>query len=570
MKVSEYVVEKLKLEGVTDVFGIPGGVVLDFLDAINQADGITSHLSYNEQSSAFEAIGYYRTSGKLGVAYCTKGPGIANMVQGIAYAYQESFPVLFVTAHDFENVEGVRHTAIQGLDIVPVVSSITKYVQCVNTVSELVTSLDQAILAMRSGRPGPAVLDFSKSLLGSEMPQSLLVNSDVELSVDSFNTSNIKGFKPKVMPTFTEQLIPLLIAKKPLIIIGEGVRCSETVKELEVLVEKLKIPVVSSRSSIDIIPGSQFYLGNVGSNGTRVANYAASEADVVLSLGNRLAYPRNSESFSGFNNKKLIRVDVDLSELELVEPASVDEIDVNQSLLDWFNGANKWLEHQQLENQASSGWTKFLQDKKIELMKEDYFYPMSICAKFIENFPKHVITSDVGINGHCLSRAYSKTGTQRLLLENTWGSLGQSIPMAIGAHYGELCNNQKTEGVIAFTGDEGLLFNLGELEFIKRENLPISVVLINNRSCQMISDQQKTRFGRAVDTTLDSGYSHPDFEVLAKLFGFKYCKIDEDFAQSDVDNTMQSVSKNRTFIEVFASDDIKLTPKLGRGELPYC
>jgi acetolactate synthase-1/2/3 large subunit len=509
MKISDYIVGFLIEKGITDVFGIPGGVVLDFLYALEKKKGeISVHLNYHEQSSAFAACGYAQVSGKLGVAYATKGPGFTNLVTAIADSYHNSVPVFYITAHSsIKTPEGMRFEQIQELDTVQIAKSITKYAVRLTEPEDIPRQLEDAYQMALSGRPGPVLLDFWTNLFKDDIQIGIIKAEQYkDISFDS-NEKIIAAIEVSVG-----------ISKRPVLLIGDGIRQSCSWEPLKKLVEKLQIPVISSRSAQDIIPDSKYYYGYIGSHGIRYSNFIVSKCDLVIALGNRVAYDPHSESFAEFTRQaRIIRIDIDKNEFKRELPNTINFYADLKTLMPLF-AEKAW--HQVTHKE----WIQVCDELKNILYSYDTGYPVSAITEILKKTNEAmVITSDVGNNEMWLARAYTFSGSiNRILYSNNFGTLGCSLPKAIGAYYAS------GKRVMCFTGDQGIQFNLQELQYIVHEKLPIYIIILNNESSGMIRERQKaSAFPYYVHTTIKSGYSAPDFKAIADTFSIPYYEINE-------------------------------------------
>lgn len=508
MNASDYIVDYLIQLGVTDAFGIPGGVILDFLYALDRrTPEITPHLTYHEQGAVFAACGYAQASGRLGVAYATRGPGVTNMITGIADAYYDSIPLLVITAHASTGEKiGMRIEMDQEMDPLPMASGITKYAARVDRSENVCTELKRACGLAMSGRCGPVLLDFHTGLFQSEIDETVTTTEDDPPE---------KSDETEIANAMHEGLSS---AKRPVLLIGDGIRQSNTVAMIGKLAEKMRIPVISSRAGQDIVPESPYYYGFIGSHGVRYSNFILSKVDLIISLGNRMSFPINSKSFRPLLEKvKTIRIDVDDNEFQRDIPNSrcykCDLRDIIPYLVaeSWsYNGANEWL-----------SVCNILKNK---LRSYDINEPISIIAKLLNNIEKDsVIVSDVGNHEFWLSHAYTYAGiSNRVLYSKSFGSLGCAIGKAIGAYYAT------RKPVVCFAGDQGFQMNIQELQTLASNKLPICIIVLNNRSSGMIRSRQKQKYlEHFLHTTETSGYDVPDFKVVAKAYGIEYREIDQ-------------------------------------------
>lgn len=545
MKAADYIVDCLIQKGVTDVFGLPGDVVLDFLYAVDRRRGeIEAHLNYHEQSAAFAACGYAKVGGGLGVAYATRGPGITNMITGIADAYYDSTPVLFVTAHSNSGgLPGMRVYVDQEMDSVRLLSGITKYAARVEHAKDVCYEVERACRLAMTGRRGPVFLDFSTRVLAEEI-----------------NMSESRLFSPlRNKRSVSEQDVRSLTgamksSKRPVLLIGDGIRQSGTMRHISSIAEKNRIPALSSRSSQDIMPNSEMYYGYIGSHAPRYSNFILSKADLIIALGNRMAFQPDSQTFGRVaSNSKILRVDVDEAEL-------LRDIHGSVSITADLEEFMPQLVCLDLSYTGSSEWISVCDELKKTLHDHDTAFPINIIAGILNTLgPDAIITSDTGNNELWLSRAHAYYGgSNRVLYPKSFEALGCSLSKAIGAHFAT------REHVVCFSGDQGFQMNIQELQFIASQNLPITIVLLNNASSGMIRSNQKRRFGsHFVHTTADSGYSVPDFANIAKAYGIGYHCFTEANAQKIYDIVARTLLP--CIIELRINEEIGLTPHLPKG-----
>lgn len=535
MKVSEYIAQYLQKQGVTDAFGIPGGVILELMYALDATEGITPHLSFHEQCAGFAACGYAQAGGKLGVAYATKGPGFTNLLTAMADAYYDSIPVLFITAHSAATLpEGCRLVADQDMDTCGMVRNITKYAKRIDDIEEISISLEKACQIAKDGRKGPVFLDIAASLFKKEMISSASVHHQVE-HID------------------TEKYVSLICseiksAKRPVILLGDGINQSATNNAINHFIEKAGVPVLSSRYCHNIVRNLEYYYGYVGSHGIRYANFILSKADLVISLGNRLYFPSNSVSYSKIiNHAKFLRFDIDDGELnkhpQMLAGKQVDMASLVPALAMTDTDCGNHKE-----------WLEVCKTLKKQLKDEDVNETVLLLSKLLKTLPKDcIIVNDVGNNEFWMSKACVYAGiANRTLYSKSFGALGNALGKAIGAYYAT------KKPVVAFVGDQGVQMNIQELQYISQHHLPIAIVLLNNSSSGMIKDREAIAGYRySLHTTEESGYGSPKFSIVAEAYRMVYLRIDEYHSFPIIDKPL--------FLELSISENQTLTPSLPRG-----
>jgi len=531
VRVADYIVNYLITQGVTDVFGLPGGVVLDFLYALDKRkDKIKPHLNYHEQAAAFAACGYAQTTGRLGVAYATRGPGIANMLTAVADAYYDSTPVLFITAHgNTRDSAGMRIYAEQEMNPIPLVEEISKYAVRIDKLADIKAELIKACSLAVTDRKGPVVLDILSSLWVQDIdnPRDNVAEA----------TKAIANALPQ--------------ARRPVLLIGDGLREPKAVFAIKQFAMNTQIPILSSRFAQDIVPDSAMYFGYIGSHATRYSNFILAKADLIIALGNRLAFPVESASFRPIvEGTQIIRVDIDDNEFIRAMPNS------QNFAVDAGRICNE-LASLKCHYNEEAAWLNICNELKASLWSYDTEFPIDFIAKILTNIPADsIIVSDVGNNEFWLSRAYTYAkAVNRILYSKSFGALGCAIPKAIGAFY------TRRKPVVCFVGDQGLQLNIQELEYIAQHQLPIMIIVLNNFASGMIKDAEVKRFeGALLHTTLASGYGVPDIQAVAKAYGIEYYFLEQG---SNLDWIKSLDAASKPFIcEIKIAEEVALSPTL--------
>lgn len=528
---AQYIVESLIKRGTTDAFGIPGGVVLGLLyEMESYKPQFTPHLSYHEQCAGFAACGYAQVSGKIGVAYATRGPGFTNLITAIADAYYDSLPTLFITAHSVPcPPERMRVMSDQEMDTCSMVRNITKMSIRLDDEEVFADTIDRALDIAVEGRKGPVFLDIA----------SALFKKDIAVSTKAEK-------QPLQREDYSKQIEEIADAirnaKRPVILIGDGINQSQASDLFRQFVKKVNIPVVSSRFSHDVMAGQEHYYGYVGGHGMRAANFILAKTDLILSLGNRLHFPPKSESYGGvMDHAKLLRVEI-------------DENEFNRSIQNTVNYHCdlKELLSQSLEKDsdygAHSDWLKVCGILKEELKKEDINPAIEAIISVLKQTEKGTaVVTDVGNNEFWVSRGAVESGYEnRVLYSKSFGALGCGLGKAIGAYYAT------KKPIVCFVGDQGLQLNIQELQYISQHQIPISIVLLNNGTSGMIKDREMAYFNQPLHTTKESGYGSPDFKVIAEVYGIK---------ASNLVNSEEPV-----LIEIPIDSNVSLSPVLPRGK----
>lgn len=546
MNAADWIVDYLIRQEVTDSFGLPGVVVLELLYAMDRRkEELTPHLTYHEQGAAFAACGYAQATGKLGVAYSTRGPGLTNMITGMADAYYDSLPTMFLTAHNSRDMKKqMRILNNQEMDTVSVVSGFTKYSVRIDRIEDVKREVQKAYTLATTGRKGPVFLDILSSVLKSEIPEG---DCPVEMPVETD--------ADKVRVAAEEIAARIQNAKRPVLLIGSGVRQSQTQALVRQIAAKAGIPILSSRTAQDMVPDAREYYGFVGSHATRHSNFIISKSDLMIVLGNRMAFPVNSKSFKPVvEHAATIRIDVDASEYNRDVPNSVPyPFDLQNILPELakmdlsYSGREEWISVcDELKNKLDQWDRSPVVDKLTQMMQVAD--------------PTATFVCDVGNHSFWETNAYAYSKkANRILYSGSFGTLGSALPKAIGAHY------STGKPVVCFTGDQGYQMNIQEMEFISLHNLPITIVILNNVSSGMIREREVKGYnGHFVHTTMDSGYGVPDLEGIAKVYRFDYRRMNalDEWAENSF-----SYSTRPTLVELIVDENIDLFPYLPVGSV---
>lgn len=548
MKVTDYIIEYLVANKITDVFGYPGGVICHLIDsATKYSDKISIHTNYHEQASAFSACGYAQECGKLGVAFSTSGPGATNLVTGIANAFFDSIPVLFLTGQvDTYGLKGklpIRQRGFQETDIVSMVTPITKYAVRVDKPEDIVYEMEKAVAIAFQGNPGPVLLDLPADTQRAEIE----ISQCKHYVLDKHETIDYH----EIVKTLNERIS---CSKRPCLLVGNGVKQSRNVKLLKEIVHKAHIPAVFSMPAFDTLPfDDEYNFGFIGANGHRYANFVLGKSDLIISIGSRLDLKQVGNNRSEFAKQaQIIRIDID--EGNLSYKVHDDEIqikaDINSLLMCWLASETPVVDQE---------WNSVCKDLKRRLMGSDNTDYTRLLHDFCEQIPPNTsITADVGQSEVWIAQQLQVKECQSVHMSAGLGSMGYSLPAAIGAYYAT------KKPVVSFNGDGGIQMNIQELQFIARERLPITVVVINNQSLGMIRGFQEANFDKNYSqTTNRTGYTVPDFSKIAKAYDLNYEKVENT-------NDANRLNINRstpTIVELVIKEDTVLEPNFGRNGL---
>lgn len=546
MKASDYIVEFLIQHGIQDVFGYPGGMVTHLMDSLDRYKGkIRAHVNYHEQASAMAACGWAEITGLPGVAYATSGPGATNLLTGIACAYYDSLPCIFITGqvntYEQKGELGVRQRGFQETDIVPMARPITKLALSVRSVSELPQALEYGYRTAMEGRRGPVLLDIPMDVSRGELEIKTLSSPD-PMEVYALEEAEYVA---------KELLQALQAAKRPVILAGHGIHSSGREDAFLSFIHTVGIPVVTSMNGIDLVSSdwAERY-GMIGAYGARHANYIINHSDCILSLGSRLDCRQTGGNRSLFApNAKLLRVELDPAELEYSVHSGQRSYRIPlESLLPAL------FQRARGESWAFSHWTNRCHTLRQVLASVDVKEPgAQVLEKLSALFPEgSVITVDVGQNQVWAAQSLQIKNGQRVLFSGGMGAMGYSLPAAIGAALA-------SKGpVFCICGDGGFQMNIQELQFIVREKLPVKIILLNNRTLGMIHHFQEMYFSsNYVQTEKEKGYSVPDFTSIVQAYGIRVVSLDARELSSIFSDSEPA------FLEVPLPPNTHVVPKLG-------
>lgn len=567
MKLSDYLASFLAKKGIGHVFQIIGGASVHMVHSIAATKGIDYVCVQHEQAGAMAAESYSRVTKNLGCAMATSGPGMTNLITGIGCAYFDSTPTIYITGqvntNESRQERKVRQIGFQETDIVEMVKPITKFAVQVTDPKDIRYYLEKAIYIAKSGRGGPVLLDIPMDIQRAEIDVDKLKQfspKEITHDVDP---------KESVRKNVRKAIEALQRAKRPVIIAGGAIRYADQIKEFEILVNLLGIPVVATWSGIDVLHHDHpFYIGQIGVYGNRGANFTVQNSDCILSIGSRLdtrITGGKPETFARAATK--IVVDIDRAELfkdrgltpDIAICADVRE--VLPQLINHVKGSKVSKEGEWLKQALA--WKKkypaVLDDWR---KKKDYVDPyifMETLSKELKN--DVTIVTDCGGNLTWTIQAFHVKKGQRLFSAMGNSPMGYSLSASIGASFGL----DKKE-VICIIGDGGLQLNIQELQTLKYYNLPIKVFVLNSRSYAIIKQFQEMYFdSNFLATQQDTGYSVPDLNKISKAYGLKSETIKKN---AELVNKIKKVisSKESIICDVWVPEGAKLIPKLEFGK----
>ena len=514
ISVADYFVEFLIANGVTDVFGYQGGMIAYIFDSMGKPqyrDKINYHSCGNEQGAAIAACSYAQSSGKLGVAISTSGPGFTNMLTGVANAWFDSIPVLYVSGNvntkDKKRSSGFRQNGFQEIQAADMAKPVTKKSVEIELYTKYIECFDDAIRTAMTDRRGPVYLDLPINVC-REMVEFEEITPYVQPEPSTVDAAKY----------FAE----IANYEKPVIIAGAGIKQAERLKEFREIVEILGIPVVTTMPAIDVLPSNcKYMMGYIGGTARREAGIVLQNADFVLSIGTRLCSKQVGHNMSLFapKAKKFIRVDVDQTEFE--RKLKSDEIEVNANLRTFIPSALTYLKDSNYKAKHIK-WADNCAAVFDLLRNEDMTQANSMCREITSMLPDDVnLTFDVGKNLTYATQSSVINDKTRIYFSAGLGTMGYAIPAALGTHYG----NHKLTYV--FAGDGGAQMNIQELNTIAKNNIPAKIFIFNNKALGNIRIFQENYLDNHFVATgeKEGDYFSCDFAAIANAYGIKGVKL---------------------------------------------
>ncbi len=548
-------VKALLEEGVDTVFAYPGGMVTDILDEIYKTEALELVLPRHEQGLIHEAEGYAKSTSRVGVCIVTSGPGATNIITGLADAHYDNIPLVCFTGQVPLNLIG--NDAFQEVDIVGMTRSITKYGVTVRDRKDLGRIIKMAFYIAKSGKPGPVLIDIPKDIQMATGP------SEYPGSV------NIRGYKPNEsvhIGQLKKGYKLLKSAKKPLFLLGGGINIARANGIMQELVEKTRVPVVTTIMGKGAIPTTHpYYIGNCGMHGKYAANIAVSKCDVLFSIGTRFNDRITGDLNEFAPHAQIIHVDVDTASISRNVVVDVPIVaDANlaiEKLLEWAEPqkTDKWL-------REIAEWEK---ENPLEMRRDRGMTPQMIMEEINRCFEEAIITTDVGQHQMWATQYIEINEKKQFITSGGLGTMGFGFPAAIGA---KIANPDKE--VVCISGDGGMQMNIQELATSMVQNAPVIVCLLNNQYLGMVRQMQQLFYGKRYEATClrrrkscpadckgpgeNCPPYAPDFVKLAESYGAKGIRV---FREEEIAPALEEARNNNvtTIIEfMIASEDIVL------------
>jgi acetolactate synthase-1/2/3 large subunit len=539
MQGAELLIKALQAEGVDTIFGYPGGAIMPVYDAL--VDSTMRHiLVRHEQGAVLAADGYARSTGRVGVCLSTSGPGATNMVTGLANAYMDSAPIVAITGQVSTSLMGTD--AFQEVDIFGISLPVVKHSFIIRKASEIAQIVHDAFEIARSGRPGPVLIDFPKDVASTVVEDATFLTPSVEKLPD-LDSEELERAR-----------LMLRESKRPIVYAGGGVRIAQASEELRKFVSENGLPVVSTLQGLGGVPADEpLFLGMLGMHGTKTSNLAVQDCDLLICVGARFD-DRVTGKLAEFAPKaKVIHMDVDPAEVSKLRQAhcpligdikkALNALRVNIDIKDWV--------------------------EKCQANKEEYAFRYDApfgtvyAPKFINELAKRaddntIITCDVGQHQMWVAQHYLFNRPEQHLTSGGLGTMGYGLPAAIGAQLA--CPDSR---VIVVSGDGSIMMNIQELATMKRYDIPVKILLFDNKALGMVRQWQELFFEeRYSEVDLSD---NPDFVMIAEAFGIPALRVETD---AEISNAIDRLlnDKGPLFVHVLIDPKENVWPLVPPGK----
>jgi acetolactate synthase-1/2/3 large subunit len=510
---AQALLDSLVAEGVDTVFGYPGGAIMPVYDKLIDYEGKINHyLTRHEQGAAHAAQAYAMVTGKPGICFATSGPGATNLITGIANAFLDSVPVVFITAQVSSFLIGTD--AFQETDILGVSMPVTKWNCQVKKASEIPDAISKAFYIATTGRPGPVLVDITK-------------DAQIEKADFRYNKCEyIRSYNPHIQLHKKEiESAAILInhASRPLILAGHGVLISKAEKELKEFAEKTGIPVALTLLGLSAFPANhRLYAGMLGMHGNYAPNILTNEADLIIAIGMRFD-DRVTGNLKKYATKASI-IHIEIDEAEINKNVDVD-IEINNDAAEVLryllplvkqNSLEKWIREFRIYDK-----TEYEKVIKEETKPASGEIRMGEVVNLISELTagEAVIVTDVGQNQMVAARYYKYSNPNSLVTSGGMGTMGFGLPASIGASIG-----RPDSTVIAFIGDGGFQMTMQELGTILQYKVPVKIIILNNSFLGMVRQWQDMFFKKRYAST---ELENPDFVMIGTAYGIPSKKITE-------------------------------------------
>ncbi len=547
---SQALILSLMEEGVDTIFGYPGGAIMPVYDALYDFNSRIKHiLTRHEQGAVHAAEGYARITGRAGVCFVTSGPGGTNLITGIANAMMDSSPLVCITGQVPSPLLGTD--AFQESDIIGLTMPITKWNFQVTTPEEIPDAIAKAFYIAQSGRPGPVVIDLTKDAQFGELDFEYKKCTKIRSYVPE---PQIDPFKVKEAAEIINQ------AKRPLLLLGQGVIISRAEEELRTFVEKTGIPVAWTLLGLSALPTDHpLNVGMLGMHGNYGPNLLTNEADVVIAVGMRFDDRVTGKVSAYAADAKIIHLEIDPAEINKIVKVDVPILGNAKKTLKMLTDNVKQNSHEEWLNRFRECYD--IEYGKIigkELYPEKPGLTMGETVRIVGEKTNHeaILVTDVGQHQMIASRYFKFRNPRSNVTSGGLGTMGFGLPAGIGA---QLAAPDRT--VVTFIGDGGFQMSIQELGTIAQDNIPLKMIILNNNFLGMVRQWQQLFFEKRYSFT---GLKNPDFITIAKGYGIDGQKVE---SRDDLEGAIQKMIDHEGpyLLEVMIEKEDNVFPMVPAG-----
>ncbi|MBR9727796.1 acetolactate synthase 3 large subunit [Shewanella intestini] len=549
------VVRSLIDEGVSHIFGYPGGSVLDIYDSLHKMAGVEHVLVRHEQAAVHMADGYARSTGKVGVVLVTSGPGATNAITGIATAYMDSIPLVVLSGQVPSNLIG--NDAFQECDMIGISRPVVKHSFLVTNATDIPAIIKKAFYIAASGRPGPVVIDLPKDCLNSDILHDYVYPEAVKLRSYNPTTTGHKG-------QIKRGLDALLQAKKPVLYVGGGAIISECDQQILSLAETLNIPVINTLMGLGAFPGTHKQcLGMLGMHGLYEANMAMHHCDLIFGIGVRFDDRTTNNVEKYCPNAKILHIDIDPASISKTVRVDIPIVgcakNILNNMLDLLNASDKHNDTEAL----TQWWQQIAQWRSKQCLEFDRNSERIKPQQVIETLHKLTsgdayVSSDVGQHQMFAALYYPFDKPRRWINSGGLGTMGFGLPAAMGVKMAF-----PDETVVCITGDGSIQMNIQELSTALQYDTPVKIINLNNRFLGMVKQWQDMIYsGRHSHSYMDSV---PNFAKIAEAYGHVGMTI-SDPNELEAKLTQALAMKDKlVFVDISVDETEHVYPMLIRG-----
>lgn len=557
MKASDAIAKFLVAHKVQTCFELVGGMITHLLDSFAASGQFTIISMHHEQAAAFAAEGVARqTKGKkIAIAMGTSGPGATNLLTGVGSCWFDSIPCLFITGQvntrELKGDRAIRQQGFQELDIVEVSKSLTKYAKRIDHVNDLLPTLHQALSLALDGRQGPVLVDIPNDIQRADISDDLLKKwINTPLNISSHHETNFNDLNS--LKKFSYE------AKRPLICIGGGARWADSMNQWLSNANELGIPYVSTLMGHERVVATNSYFNMIGSYGNREANWAIQNCDLLIVVGARLDVRQTGAEADDFaRSARIVQIDIDPNQLNNRVQA---DLNISSSSENFFN---TYALNEDTFPNLDKTWLIDLSEKRDQALINEYKDWEISPSDFFKGLNKNLVNQsidyicDVGNHQMWAAQSLRLSKNQAIHYSGGMGAMGFALPTAIGVAL------QSRKKAIVISGDGSLQINIQELDTLKRLNLDLAIIVMNNSVLGMVKNFQDMYFdGR--DQSTKKGYSSPSFFDIANAYGIQSYRVTNIVEMNEILIILSSF-KGPLLIEVIMNDATECRPRLAFG-----